>query len=236
VSAACLLALSLPKAVQRAESQDFLRDLREGWEELVSHTWLWAIIVWAGTYLFFVVAPFFVLGPAIAKDELGGPTAWAAISTAWGIGAVAGGALALRLRPQRPMLVCCLVVYWMVVPMTLLAFAAPVPLIAAAQLVGGAGMGMFMALWTTTLQQHVPPDKLSRVSAYDWMGSLGLLPLGYVLAGPVAGLIGVRETLLVSVAWIVVSTTAVLLVRDVRELRRLDAEPVPTGEPVLPTA
>ncbi|HSC92568.1 MAG TPA: MFS transporter [Gaiellaceae bacterium] len=222
VSAGCLLALSLPRTIDRGARTSFLAELREGWDELLSHTWLWTIIAWAGTYLFFVVAPFYVLGPLVAKEELGGATAWAAIASAWAAGSLAGGAVALRWRPARPMLVCCTLVLWEVVPVSLLALAAPAWLIAPAQAVGGVVMGFFMALWATTLQQHVPAEKLSRVSAYDWLGSLGLMPLGFVLAGPTADAIGVSTTLWISVAWVVISTTGILLVRDVRTLRRAD--------------
>lgn len=232
VSGTCLLALSLPRAIDRAARTSFVRELREGWDELVSRTWLWTLIAWAGTYLCFVVAPFYVLGPVVAKEELGGATAWAAISSAWAAGSLVGGAVALRWRPLRPMLVCCWLVFWEVVPLSLLALAAPVWLIAPAQAVGGAVMGLFMALWATTLQQHVPAERLSRVSSYDWLGSLGLMPLGYVLAGPVAGAIGVSTTLWISVAWVVVSTSAILLVRDVRTLRRSD---LPATEPLPAT-
>ena len=79
---------------------------------------------------------------------------------------------------------------------------------------------MFGALWQTTLQQHVREEALSRVSAWDWMGSYAFLPLGLVLAGPVSVAIGISATLWISVAFIVLSTIAVLLVPDVRNLRR----------------
>jgi MFS family permease len=223
-SATCLLALNLPRIV-RERRETFVHELAGGWREFVAHTWLWTIVVWAGGYLFAVVAPFMVLGPLVAKEELGGASAWAMIAASWALGALGGGALALRWRPERPMLVCCALVYVVMIPMSLLAMAAPTPAIAAGQLVSGCLMGFFMAVWATTLQQHVPEDKLSRVSAYDWMGSLAFLPLGYVLAGPLADAIGVSTTLWLSVAYIGLSTTAILLVPGVRNLRRIDAPP-----------
>ena len=88
-------------------------------------------------------------------------------------------------------------------------------------------MGIFGAVWQTTLQQHVREDALSRVSAWDWMGSFLFLPLGLIAAGPVSDLIGISATLWIAVAWAVFSTLAVLLVPSVRNLRRL-------GEPEEP--
>ena len=104
--------------------------------------------------------------------------------------------------------------------------------IAAAQAVGGIGMGFFGAVWQTTLQQHVPEEALSRVSAWDWMGSFAFFPLGFILAGPVSGAIGISTTLWISVGYLIVSTLAVLLVPSVRNLRRLD-EPQPEPERIL---
>jgi MFS family permease len=233
VSAASLLALRLPRAVRRLETPSFLRELAGGWRELVSHTWLWTIVLWASTYLFFVVAPMLVLGPLVARESLGGAGAWAAILSAWSAGSLVGGMVALRWKPRRPMLACCVFVFWTAVPISLLALAAPVPLIAAAQLGSGVVMGFFGAVWNTTLQQHVPEDKLSRVSAYDWMGSLVLMPLGFAIAGPVAEAIGVETTLWAAASWTLLSTAAILLVPGVRSLSRRDDVPVAVPAPAV---
>jgi predicted MFS family arabinose efflux permease len=143
-----------------------------------------------------------------------------------------GGLIAMRWKPLRPMLVCCAAVLLIAPAMTLLALRAPAPLIAIFNALGGSGMGMFGALWQTTLQQHVREEALSRVSAWDWMGSYLFLPLGLILAGPVSDVIGISQTLWISVAFIVLSTLAVLLVPDVRNLRRRD-EPEPRPEEAL---
>ncbi len=82
-------------------------------------------------------------------------------------------------------------------------------------------------LWHTTMQQEIPPEKLSRVYSYDALGSIGLVPIGYVLAGPIADAIGVRATLWGAAAVGIAVTLAVLLVRDVRTLeRRVGVQPV----------
>ena len=232
VSAISLALLRLPRSRRAGKQQSFLADLKGGWHELISHTWLWVIIAWAAAFLGIVVAPYMTLGPVIAKESLGGPAAWGLIAAGWGVGTVVGGVIAMRWKPLRPMLVCCAAVFMIAPAMILLAMRAPAPLIAVFNALGGSGMGMFTAIWQTTLQQHVREDALSRVSAWDWMGSYLFLPLGLVLAGPVSGVIGVSETLWISVAFIIVSTIAVLLVPDVRNLRRIDA-PEPEPDEVL---
>lgn len=222
VSATSLALLRLPRSRREGERKSFLADLKGGWHELVAHTWLWVIVAWAATYLGIVVAPFMTLGPIVAKESLGGAAAWGLISAGWGAGSLAGGLLALRWKPVRPMLTCTLLVLLVAPAVALLALRAPAPMIATAQAMGGAGMGVFGAVWMTTLQQHVREDALSRVSAWDWMGSFLFLPLGLVAAGPVSDLIGISTTLWISVTWAVLSTLAVLLVPSVRKLRRVD--------------
>jgi MFS family permease len=234
VSASSLALLRLPRSRRQGERNSFIADLKGGWHELLAHTWLWVIVVWAATMLCISIAPFMVLGPVIAKQSLGGAASWGIIAAGWGAGSLGGGLLALRWKPRRPMFVCCVLGFAIAPAMALLALRAPAPLIAAAQAVGGIGMGFFGAVWQTTLQQHVPEKALSRVSAWDWMGSLAFFPLGFILAGPVSGAIGISTTLWISTGYMIVSTLAVLLVPSVRKLERLDQEPEPgptiTGE------
>jgi MFS family permease len=222
VSATSLALLRLPRGRREGERHSFFADLKGGWHELISHTWLWVIVAWAATFLGIVVAPWMTLGPIVAKESLGGAAAWGLIAAGWGAGTVAGGLIALRWKPVRPMLTCTLLVLLIAPALALLAIRAPAPMIATAQAMGGAGMGIFSAVWLTTLQQRVPEEALSRVSAWDWMGSLLFLPIGLVAAGPVADQIGISTTLWISVAWAVLSTLTVLLVPSVRNLRRLD--------------
>jgi predicted MFS family arabinose efflux permease len=232
VSATSLALLRLPRSRREGERHSFLADLKGGWHELVTHTWLWVIVVWASTFLCLVIAPFLTLGPVIAKESLGGAAAWGIIAAGWGTGSLGGGLLALRWKPARPMLACTIFTLPIAPAVALLALRAPAPVIAVAQAVGGLGMGLFGAVWQTTLQQHVREDALSRVSAWDWMGSFAFLPLGFILAGPVSRAIGISTTLWISVGYLIVSTLAVLLVPSVRNLRRLD-EPEREAEAVL---
>ena len=112
----------------------------------------------------------------------------------------------------------------------MLALRAPVIAIAAAQAAGGLAIGFFGAVWQTTLQQQVPEEALSRVSAWDWMGSFAFMPLGFVLAGPVSEQIGISTTLWIGVVWCTLSTAVVAAVPGVRKVRRIDApELVPSG-------
>jgi predicted MFS family arabinose efflux permease len=135
-----------------------------------------------------------------------------------GAGAVAGALLGIRWRPRRPMVIgLLLTLIW---PISSLAFAAALPLAVVVALSFGAGLGftLFEVWWATALVRHIPPQALSRVSAYDWMGSLALLPLGFAIAGPLADALGARTVLAVGAAVALAMLALALVPRSTREL------------------
>jgi MFS family permease len=218
--AALFIALIRIPATLRMESSSFLADLGEGWREFSSRPWLWSIVAQFGFVNAAEQGCTQVLGPAIAKAHLGGAAAWGLVVTAQSLGFVAGGLLLLRFRPRRLLLAATLG-FLLTIPF-LLALSAPAPLVGvvAAAAVAGIGTEIFGVLWETTLQQEISQEKLSRVSAYDALGSFVLIPLGVAVAGPVAQAIGTRETILGAAALSLTVTLAVLLVRDVRTIER----------------
>ena len=195
-----------------------LHDLRAGWRAFSSRRWLWGIVAEFGLWHMLVYAPFIVLGAVVAKTHLGGAPAWGVVLSAFGAGSLGGGAVALHWRPKRPLLVATLATVGFVPLPALLAEAAPVAVIAAVALFAGAGFAVFGTQWDTTMQRHVPIELLSRVSAYDWLGSTALLPVGYVIAGPVAGVVGIPAALWGASIFMALEVGAVLMLREVREL------------------
>ncbi len=218
VSAAMLARLALPPSADRTTATSLLADLRQGWQVFRSRTWLWVIVVEFSLWNLLVYAPVIVLGAVVAKTHLGGAAAWGAILSAFGLGALGGGLVALHFRPRRPLVAATVATAGFIPLPVLLAAAAPVTLTAAVAAVGGAGFALCGTLWDTTLQQQVPTEVLSRVSAYDWFGSVALLPVGYALAGPMAALIGVRTALFGAAAVMALEVICVLAVPSVRQL------------------
>lgn len=219
VSAAFLAVMRPVRPEAPLGGRSFARELSTGWQEFRSLTWLWVEVAAASLFLLGFDAPFRVLGPLVAKHSLGGASAWAAIVACGGAGAVLGGAVAMRYRPRRPLLLCNTLTLLAVPTGVLLAIPAPLPLIAACQFLGGGAFGLFGAVWETTMQRSVPPDKLSRVSAYDWMGSVAMMPIGLAVAGPVSVAFGVRATLVAASIWGAGTMFLALSFRAVRELR-----------------
>jgi MFS family permease len=196
VSSVSLALLRLSPAAVRRRLR-VLADLRGGWRELTARTWVWVTIA-RFSVSNLAIAPLFVLGPFVAQESLGGAAAWGVIGTCGGVGAVLGDAAALRLKPRRPLVAGGLAVSLWALEPALLARPFPTAVIGVAAVLGFAGASFSNALWFTALQERIPREALSRVSSYDWLGSLAFQPAGYALAGPAAAAIGTSATLLAS--------------------------------------
>jgi Major Facilitator Superfamily len=228
--ASALLLARVRSDARAAAPQRFLEELRDGFSEFRARTWVWATVAVLSLVNAVGVA-FLVLGAVVARRELGGAGAWALILAAQGVGSLLAGTMLLRFAPRRPLLVATLVGLLPPVPMLLLAVPVPLVLIAIAALLAGIGNMAFNTLWETTLQQHIPVGALSRVSSYDWFGSLALQTVGYALIGPFAAAVGVSAALYVCGAVELVLVVALLGLRDIRTLTRLPAGVEPHASP-----
>jgi MFS family permease len=229
VSAAFLVAMRLPRARPTEERQSFAADAKRGVREVLARRWLWtAFITFSISNL--AIAAYFVLGPLVVDEELGGAKAWGLILTGGAVGGLAGSAVALRWKPRRPLVPAFLIM--LSIPLQLLALVPPlaVPVLMLAGALAVASIAIGNALWDTMLQQHVPREAISRVSSLDWMISLVFMPLGYTLAGPLAETIGVDGALVLAAALGVAANLAILFVPDVRNLTRLEHVPDAAGE------
>ncbi|PWU23607.1 MAG: MFS transporter [Candidatus Rokuibacteriota bacterium] len=219
VSSASLALLRLPRVLDALPRAGVIADLRGGWHEVRSRTWVWLTVA-RFSLSNLAITPIFVLGPFVAQESLGGAKAWGLIGTAGGIGAVLGDAAALRLRPLRPLFAGTLAVSLWALEPALLALPASTWAIAAAAALGLGGAGFSNALWFTALQERIPREALSRVSSYDWLGSIVFQPAGYALAGPVSAAIGTSATLLAGAVVQASACLGVALTPEIRGLRR----------------
>jgi MFS family permease len=216
-ASAALLARVHHQSRPTATAQRFVAELRDGFAEVRARTWLWSTIVALSVVNAAGVA-FVVLGAVIVKRQLGGASAWAVILAVQGVGALLGGSALLRFTPRHPLLVAVLIGLVPVVPTFLMAVPAPLALIAIAALMAGIGTMVFNTLWETTLQQHIPDAARSRVSSYDWFGSLALQSLGFAMIGPLAAAVGPSTALYLCGAVEFVAVSSLLLVREIRTL------------------
>jgi len=213
--AAVLLVRIPPLGFVERPRESFWRELGTGWNVVRSRTWLWASILDFALFQMIYLASIMVLGPLVAKQSLGGAGAWAAILVAFSFGTLLGNMWAIRVRPRRPLVFAWSVILLCGPSLALLGFRAPAWTIALTEMASGLAIGVAGTVWETTLQRNVPREALSRVSAYDWMGSTALRPLGLAIVGPIAAAIGVKETLLAAFALTMVSSLTLLAIPDI---------------------
>jgi predicted MFS family arabinose efflux permease len=217
-----MLTLKATRAAPASKSPGMLRELRDGWAEFRSRTWLWVIVLQFCAVMAAWYAGFQVLGPVAARQHLGGAAAWGAITAAESFGFVAGGLSSLRFTPRRPMLFCVLAGAAIAASPLSLALALPLPAVCAVTFGIGTATEVMMVQWMVAMARAIPPDKLARVSSYDALGSLMAMPLGALVAGPLSAAIGVPETQFGAAALIAAVSLLCLLPRDIRDIRASD--------------
>ncbi|MFD7628103.1 MFS transporter [Streptomyces sp. NPDC059851] len=213
-------ALDVGRVANRAPSGGLLADLREGWTEFRTRPWLWGIVLQFSVVVAVVGAADAVYGPLVARERLGGPAPWGLALAFFGAGTIAGAVLMMVWKPRRLLLAGSLCVFPLALPSAGLAVPLPVWALCAVMFVSGAAIEVFGVNWMTALHQEIPEEKFSRVSAYDWLGSVSLLPLATAMAGPVESAFGRTTALWGCATLVVVATAAVLTVPDVRRLTR----------------
>ncbi|NYG06303.1 MFS family permease [Phycicoccus badiiscoriae] len=231
VSAATVAAIRVD--APRAPRAGMLAELREGWHEVTSRSWLLAGLLAATAYhaAFGAVT---VLIDVIAVRDLGGPTALGWISAASGAGGLVGGLFALRVPPSRPLFVGWPCVALMSLFAAAFAWPGHLGVVIGAAMVAFGGLMYFSVCWDTALQDGVPHAVLARVSSWDILTSFVAIPAGNALAGPLAHAYGTSRVVLVAAVVMALASFAPMLVRGSRELRRATGRPV--AEPALATA
>jgi hypothetical protein len=146
----------------------------------------------------------------IAKHTLHGSAGWGLVRGGLGAGGAVGAVVTAVLPLRRPLRPAIAAYALYALPLLALAERLPLPLVAAAASLAGAGAGFFAASWFTVFQRNLPREAISRASAWDWEASLAGLPLGMLLAPHVASLLGAAFTLSVAAASTVALTLLVV--------------------------
>jgi MFS family permease len=222
VSAAFLLPLRPRERGALGERTTVLSELREGWAEVRSRDWIWVIILAFSLALLTSFGPWQTLGATVSIEHYDTRATFGIAASAMGAGTILGALIGFRWRPRRPMRTGMLLALPWPGSFALFALGLPVAVLLPIFTVAGTCIALFGIWWETALAERVPPHVLSRVSAYDWMGSLALLPVGYVLAGPLGEQLGATEVLVGGSLLALVFLSSALTVRDVRALTRLE--------------
>ncbi|MEU5599877.1 MFS transporter [Streptomyces sp. NPDC020298] len=237
-AALCFFGVTTARAgaVKTAERARPLQELREGWREFTSRSWVWIVVLQFMVVNAVIAGGVQVLGPVVADDTFGRGM-WGAVLAAEMAGALAGGIVAARSRVRHALLLGVALVLLESVPLVVLAEAPNALLLGLAMFVNGAALEQFGVAWDVSLQENIPADRLARVYAYDALGSFVALPLGEMAAGPVADRLGMHTTLLGGAALATLATAAALCSGQVRSLTTGNPAPVeeaPRTQPAAP--
>lgn len=234
VAATLLARVQLPPPARSATS--ILTELRDGWGEFVSRTWLWVIVLAFGVMNAIHVGGWVVVGPVVAKSDASlGIRGWGVVVAAEAIGMLVMSLVLLRWRLRKPLVSGMLGMSLIAVPLVMLGVHPSTIALTVAAFVGGAGMQVFSTGWAVTIMEQIPAAVLSRVSSYDMLGSFVGIPVGTLLFGWLAGAIDVRTLMVLASACYAVIALATLAVPSVRHLRRLPAVRDAVVEPVQTT-
>jgi predicted MFS family arabinose efflux permease len=215
ISLAMLRVAPLPAKPQAS----FWAELAAGWHAVSSRRW-YLVNLCSHALWNFAIAAFFVLGPIVAKERLGGASAWGLIAASLGAGSILGGLIALRISPRRPLIAANLALT--LAGLQILALVPPLPTVAimAACVVGFSGLTFLNEVWSATVPQLIPAEVLARANSFDWVVSLIAMPAGFAICGPVADHIGIPNTLLAAAFILAVPSFLIVLHPGVRSVER----------------
>jgi hypothetical protein len=198
--------------------QSMREDLVAGWAEVRSRTWYWTSLIGHATWNF-AAGMLATTGPLIAVTELGGQGVWLAALQASAVGYLAGSLLAGRARVSRAILAGNIALMTFAVPLVLFGAGGPDWAVVASYGIAMGCLGFLNPVWETTVQQEIPVEVLARVSAYDWLVSLGAMPLGYALGPLLAARFGYTWPLAGAAVLVLVSLSVPVCLPAVRNLR-----------------
>lgn len=197
----------------------FVEEIREGLSVVWYYKWIAAMILMASVQLMMVIGVENVLLPVITKRDFGTASVFATSAALFSAGGAISAVICIKSKVKNPGLVSVVVWGLFVLAPLVLAFPNSKSVIFIAYFIAGFSVGPWEAFWATQVQREVPAEYQGRVFAIDYMGSLGLMPLGMALAGPLVNLFGERELLIGVAIFHLLICAAVLLVPGVKEMK-----------------
>jgi DHA3 family tetracycline resistance protein-like MFS transporter len=213
-------AADKPKRTTKELLKQVFADFREGLDAIITVPWIWITIVIFGFLNIMEGSPRAVSMPFLIQNDLHADVKLLGIfGSAFSFGYVLGMILLgqfkrLRWRGLSGYLAITVNGFILV----LFGLKLPIPVLIGSMFVSGLCMSVFGLVWTSTLQEMVPHDKLGRVYSIDALGSWVLLPIGFAIAGWATDLVGAPTVFLVGGAGTVVLTLIGLLHPAIRNL------------------
>lgn len=208
-----------PRITRTGSEVHFMNEIREGLRVVWYYKWIAAMIIMASLQLMIVIGVENVLLPVITKRDFGTASVFATAAVLFSLGGAISAVLCVKIKIKHPGLVSVLVWGLFIFAPLVLAFPASREVIFIAYFIAGFSVGPWEAFWSTQVQREVPAEYQGRVFSIDYMGSVGLMPLGMALAGPMVNIFGERELLIGAAVFHLIICAVVLLVPGVKEMK-----------------
>ena len=192
IAAVCMARLKLPSSTPAEARAGLLMDIRDGWTQFRSLPWAVVVVTAFALTNFILAGVWTVLGPIIARDTIG-EAGWGAVLSARAIGLLVMGVIMYRLIVTHMLRLGQACAAMFAVPLVLLGLDLPVLWLIGAAFLAGLGSTVAGVTWETSLQEHVRPQSLSRVTSYDDLGSFIAVPLGQLTVIPIAAAFGEHQ-------------------------------------------
>ena len=212
--------IELP-SLRSGEKNSMLHDLHEGWKEFISRSWVVAVVLGFTFLNFCFEATIEVLGPLSFKPSGNGPRDWSFNLAMWTIGMIVGGVISIKVHFRRPLRVGMIVVALSSSWNFTIALGLALPIVLVTAFITGIAFEIFAVVWTTAMQKNIPEESYSRVVSYDALGSFALAPIGIVIAGPIAEVIGTSPALYFCGGITLLAALIPLTIKSVRNLTYL---------------
>ncbi len=232
-SGVILWTISEIPVVRDEEAGDLREEVAEAWAFVKTQPWLFAgilmFMIWhIGDSAIEIGVPFIVENKGLGANEYG------LFGAVGALGAMAGSILG-GIRPI-PKEIRGKVFYIFIggIAWCMLMWAMPIPFwaILVFVLLEGVLGGTLGVIWRTTMSDSVDQHLRGRVNSLDAIGSLIFIPLAPILGGAMIEATNVLTTYSIAVAFMVLTTTAGLIVPSFRNFERVDSErfPITAGQ------
>lgn len=210
--------IDLPQLI-RTEKNSMIHDLKIGWREFSSRSWV-VVVVLAFTFINFCFeATMTVLGPLAFHTRGNGPRDWSFNLAALTAGMIIGGVISMKVHFKYPLVIGMIAISVAALWNFSIGLKMSLPLVIITAILTGVAFEIFNVIWGTSMQTNIPEESYSRVVSYDVLGSFAIAPIGIALAGPLSEWIGTSKTLLIEGLIILFAALIPLLFTSVRDLR-----------------
>lgn len=179
------LWLARPRAIQPSVQLGMRKELAVGFRYVISVPWIWTGIAAATVILMVAMSPFTTLLPRVVQTHYHrGVGSYGLLFSAMAAGMVAGSLVWARWHPRKRRVAICFAAFGINdLGIIVVALSPWYALAVVAVAWRGFWIGIGIAAWLTLITELVPEHLLSRVMSFDFFGSLGLTPVGFVVAG-----------------------------------------------------